>query len=313
MTPLERALALAERGRGTASPNPLVGAVVVRDGEIVGEGWHERPGEPHAEVHALRAAGDRARGATLFVTLEPCAHHGRTPPCVDAVVAAGVGRVVIGARDPNPLAGGGADRLRAAAVDVEILDLRDARRQNGGYFSVHERGRPWVVHKIAVTLDGRVAVPGSRWVTGEESRRRVHELRARVDAVAVGAGTVRADAPRLDARGVDAPRQPRRLAFGRGPLPEGSDLELRTGTLDEELGALAREGVQTLLLEGGPTLAQSFFAAELVDELHVHAARRVDGTGPSWLDALPPTIALVALRVAWAGDDVVVEALLRDA
>jgi diaminohydroxyphosphoribosylaminopyrimidine deaminase / 5-amino-6-(5-phosphoribosylamino)uracil reductase len=300
---MERALALAERGRGTTYPNPLVGAVVVDDGEVVGEGWHERAGEPHAEVRALRAAGERARGATLYVTLEPCSHHGRTPPCVDAIVEAGVARVVVGTRDANPLAKGGIERLRAAGVDVEVLAARDARAQNAGYFSLHERGRPWVVHKIAVTLDARVSVPDGRWITGEESRRLVHELRAWVDAVAVGMGTVRADAPRLDARGVGARKQPRRLAFGRGPLPAESELELRTGPLADELRALAVEGVQTLLLEGGPTLAASFFAADLVDELHVYVARRLGGSGPSWLDALPPELSLGPLAVRWVGDD----------
>ncbi len=254
---IARAVELAERGRGTTSPNPLVGAVVVSGGEVVGEGWHERRGQAHAEVNALRAAGERARGATLYVSLEPCTHHGATPPCTDAIVAAGVERVVVGVRDPNPtVSGGGVGRLREAGVDVEVVEGEPAWRSrdlNAGYLAVHERGRPWVVYKVAVTLDGRTTVPGERWVTGEAARRRVHELRAWVDAVAVGMGTVRADAPRLDARDVDAPKQPRRLAFGRGPLPEGSELELRTGPLDEELRALAAEGVQTLLLEGGPT------------------------------------------------------------
>ena len=141
MSHLQRALALAERGRGTTRQNPLVGAVVVRGDEIVGEGWHERPGEPHAEVHALRAAGEGARGATMYVTLEPCAHHGRTPPCSDAVIAAGIARVVVGARDVNPVAAGGLERLRAAGVAVEVVASREARAQNAGYFSVHERGR----------------------------------------------------------------------------------------------------------------------------------------------------------------------------
>jgi diaminohydroxyphosphoribosylaminopyrimidine deaminase/5-amino-6-(5-phosphoribosylamino)uracil reductase len=259
---MDRAFELAERGRGTTSPNPVVGAVLVRDGVVVGEGWHERPGAPHAEVNALEQAGDGGRGATLYVTLEPCSHHGRTPPCADAIVAAGVARVVVGTGDPNPEVNGtGIERLRAAGVEVEVEDSFAARAANAGYFSVYERARPWVILKLAATLDGALAVPGRRWVTGEEARRRVHELRARVDAVAVGMGTVRADAPRLDARGVDAVRQPRRLAFGKGPLPVGSELELRSGELEPELRALAAEGVQTVLLEGGPTLAVSFFDA----------------------------------------------------
>jgi diaminohydroxyphosphoribosylaminopyrimidine deaminase / 5-amino-6-(5-phosphoribosylamino)uracil reductase len=166
-------------------------------------------------VHALRAAGGRARGATLYVTLEPCAHHGRTPPCADAVISSGVARVVVGTRDVNLAAAGGIERLHAANVDVEVVNAREARDQNAGYFSVHERRRPWVILKIATTLDGCANAPDARWISGEESRRRVHELRGWVDAVGVGMGTVRADSPRLDARGVEASRQPRRLAFGR--------------------------------------------------------------------------------------------------
>jgi diaminohydroxyphosphoribosylaminopyrimidine deaminase / 5-amino-6-(5-phosphoribosylamino)uracil reductase len=312
MKHLQRALVLAERGRGTASPNPLVGAVVVRDGEVVGEGWHERPGEPHAEVNALRAAGDRAAGATLYVTLEPCAHHGRTPPCADAVIAAGVTRVVVGTRDVNPVALGGVDRLRAAGVEVDVVGSREARAQNAGYFSVLERGRPWVILKLASTLDGRANVPDGRWITGEAARRRVHELRAWVDAVAVGMGTVRADAPRLDARGVAAERQPRRLAFGHGPLPAESELELRSGPSGEELRALAGEGVQTLVLEGGPTLARSFFEADQVDELHVYVARRLDGSGPSWLDALPSELPLRDVLASSVGDDLLLTAHVHE-
>ena len=275
---MDRALELAERGRGTTSPNPVVGAVIVRSDRVVGEGWHERPGEAHAEVRALEQAGDDARGATMYVTLEPCSHHGRTPPCADAIVAAGVARVVVGAGDANPeVDGAGIARLRAAGVEVEVEDSFAARAANAGYFSVHRRGRPWVILKLATTLDGGVSVPGRRWVTGEAARRRVHELRARVDAVAVGMGTVRTDAPRLDARGVDAPRQPRRLAFGKGPLPAGSALELRSGELEPELRALAAEGVQTLLLEGGPTLAAAFLDDDLVDEVRWFVAPVVGG------------------------------------
>ena len=311
---IARAIELAENGRGTTYPNPLVGAVVVRDGEIVGEGWHARRGEPHAEVNALRAAGERARGATLYVTLEPCTHHGSTPPCVDAILDAGVERVVVGVRDPNPnVSGGGVERLRESGVDVEVVEGEPAWRArdlNAGYLSVYERGRPWVIFKAAVTLDGRMTVPGERWVTGEDSRRRVHELRGWVDAVAVGMGTVRADAPRLDARGVDAPKQPRRLALGRGPLPEGSELELRTGPPRDELGALAAEGVQTLLLEGGATLAASFFAADLVDKVLLFVAPTLAGAGPSL--TLPAPVKLKRLRAEQVGDDVLLEAYVHD-
>jgi diaminohydroxyphosphoribosylaminopyrimidine deaminase/5-amino-6-(5-phosphoribosylamino)uracil reductase len=313
---IARAVELAERGRGATSPNPLVGAVVVAGGEVVGEGWHERRGAPHAEVTALGAAGARARGATLYVSLEPCTHHGATPPCVDAILAAEIGRVVVGVRDPNPrVSGRGGERLREAGVDVEVVEGEPAWRArdlNAGFLSVHERGRPWVIYKAALTLDGRMTVPGERWVTGEESRRRVHELRAWVDAVAVGMGTVRADEPRLDARGVDARKQPRRLAFGRGPLPEESELELRTGPLDDELRALAEEGVQTLLLEGGATLAAAFFAADLVDKLLVFVAPKLAGEGPTLTAALPAPVALKRLRAEHVGDDVLLEAYVHD-
>jgi diaminohydroxyphosphoribosylaminopyrimidine deaminase/5-amino-6-(5-phosphoribosylamino)uracil reductase len=313
---IARAVELAERGRGKTYPNPLVGAVVVRGGEVVGEGWHERHGGPHAEVNALRAAGDRARGATLYVSLEPCTHHGTTPPCVDAILEAGVGRVVVGVGDPNPnVSGGGVERLRDAGVDVEVVvgePARRARDLNAGYLSLHERGRPWVIYKAAVTLDGRMTVPGQRWVSGEESRRRVHELRAWVDAVAVGMGTARADAPRLDARGVDAPKQPRRIAFGRGPLPEGSELELRSGPLEDELRALAQEGVQTLLLEGGATLAASFFAADVIDKLLVFVAPTLAGDGPALVAGLASPLALRRLRSEQVGEDVLLEAYVHD-
>jgi len=222
---LERALELAERGRETTHPNPVVGAVIVRDGEVVGEGWHERKGEAHAEPRALEQAGERAKGATLYVSMEPCRSWGDTPPCTKAVLESGIAHVVAGSLDPNPKAGGGLEELRAAGLEVSLADgvlgFR-ARQQNEEWRTWIIEGRPFVTYKAAVTLDGRMTVPGERWVTGEESRRIVHMLRGASDAVAVGMGTVRADDPRLDARDVDAPKQPRRLAFGQGPLPEGS-------------------------------------------------------------------------------------------
>ena len=313
---LERALELAERGRGTTAPNPVVGAVLARDGVVVGEGWHERPGGPHAEIAALEAAGRRARGATLYVTLEPCAHHGRTPPCADALAAAGVARVVAAVGDPDPRTdGAGFERLRAAGIEVELaggeLEWR-AREQNAAFRTWAALGRPFVLYKLAVTLDGRVTVPGSRWVSGEESRRRVHELRARMDAVGVGLGTVRADAPSLTARGVGAERQPRRLAFGRGPLPEGSELELRPGPLEEELAGLAEEGVQSLLLEGGPTLATAFLAAGLVDGLTLFVAPTIAGAGPRFLGELPEPRRLLHASAERLGDDVLLSGYLRE-
>jgi len=309
---LERALELAERGRGTTHPNPIVGAVVVRDGEVVGEGWHERAGGPHAEVGALEAAGERARGATLYVTLEPCAHHGRTPPCVDRVLEAGVARVVVGSLDPNRKARGGVERLRAAGVEVEVVDSFEARRQNEAWRTWVALGRPFVTYKVAVTLDGRVAVPGARWVSGEESRRLVHELRAASDAVAVGMGTVRADAPSLTARGVGATRQPRRLAFGRGPLPEGSELELRSGTPAEELAALGAEGVQSLLLEGGPTMATAFLDADLVDKLLVFVAPVLGGSGPRFVGDLRDSRPLARFEATRVGDDLLLSAYVHE-
>jgi len=314
--PLERALELAERGRGGTAPNPVVGAVLVRDGEVVGEGWHERPGGPHAEVVALAAAGERAHGSTLYVTLEPCAHHGRTPPCADALIQAGVARVVAAVGDPNPQTHGvGLERLRAAGIEVELaggdLEWR-ARVQNEAYRVWVAERRPFVVYKTAVTVDGRVTVPGSRWVSGEESRRRVHELRARVDVVAVGMGTVVADDPQLTAREVEAERQPRRLAFGRGPLPQGSELELASAPLEEELGRLAEEGVQSLLLEGGPTLATAFLAAGLVDKLLLFVAPTLAGAGPRFVGDLPEPVRLLRVTAEPVGADLLVTAYLRE-
>jgi diaminohydroxyphosphoribosylaminopyrimidine deaminase/5-amino-6-(5-phosphoribosylamino)uracil reductase len=311
---LERALELAERGRGHVDrDHPLVGAVVRRGEEVVGEGWYAGPGTPHAEVVALEAAGDRAAGATLFVTLEPCSHHGATPPCADAVVEAGIAEVVAGVGDPNPKVDGkGFARLRAAGVQVELVDSWEARLQNEAWRVWIARGRPFVTYKVAITLDGRVTVPGSRWVTGEESRRRVHELRAESDAVAVGMGTVRADDPALTARGVGATRQPRRLAFGRGPLPEGSELELRSGALENELAALADEGVRSVLLEGGPTLASAFLAANLVDKVLVFVAPRVSGEGAGPVAALPEPLALEHLSAEQVGEDVLLTAYARE-
>jgi diaminohydroxyphosphoribosylaminopyrimidine deaminase / 5-amino-6-(5-phosphoribosylamino)uracil reductase len=309
----ERALELAERGRGKTGDHPLVGAVVVADGEVVAEGWYEYERVDHAEVVALEQARDAARGATLYVTLEPCSHHGRTPPCADSVVAAGVARVVVGARDPNPLVDGrGLERLRAAGLEVELLDDLAARRQNEAWRTWKSLGRPFVTYKAATTLDGRIVVPGRRWVSGEESRRRVHELRAASDAVAVGMGTVRADAPRLDAREVGAVRQPRRLVFGHGPLPEGAELELRSGPLEEELRELAAEGVQSLLLEGGPTLATAFLAAGLVDKVLLFFAPVLAGDGPHVLGELEAPLDLLHLRTEPSGEDVLLEAYLRE-
>ena len=311
---LERAMELAERGRGTTHPNPAVGAVVVVGGQLVGEGWHERKGEAHAEVLALAAAGG-PRGGTVYVTLEPCAHHGDTPPCVDALVDAGVARVVAGQTDPHPAHGGGLERLAAAGVEIELAEGELAfrcRQQIEEWRTWVTLKRPFVTYKVAVTLDGRVTVPGSRWVTGEESRRLVHVLRAQSDSVAVGMGTVRWDSPRLDARDVPVLRQPRRIAFGRGPLPEGSELELRSGPLREELESLATEGVQSLLLEGGPTLAAAFLEQDLVDKLLVFVAPRLSGEGSGMLAGLLRPLSLTRLEARRIGDDVLLQAYLHE-
>jgi diaminohydroxyphosphoribosylaminopyrimidine deaminase/5-amino-6-(5-phosphoribosylamino)uracil reductase len=305
-----RALELAERGRGNVEDHPLVGAVVVADGEVIGEGWYEYATVDHAEVRALAQAGERARGATLYVTLEPCSHQGRTPPCTDAVIEAGIARVVVGALDPNPVASGGVEKLRDAGIEVQLLESDEARRQNEAWRTWKALGRPFVTYKAAVTLDGRVSAAGRRWISGEESRRLVHELRAASDAVAVGMGTVRADAPRLDARDVVVTRQPRRLVFGRGPLPEDSELELRSGPLEEELRILAAEGVQSLLLEGGPTLATAFLEADLVDKLLLFVAPVPGGEGPRFVgESVQLELSHFAIRRV--GEDVLMEAYVH--
>jgi diaminohydroxyphosphoribosylaminopyrimidine deaminase / 5-amino-6-(5-phosphoribosylamino)uracil reductase len=322
---LELALELAERGRGTTKPNPVVGAVLVRDGEVVGRGWHERAGGPHAEVVALEAAGDAARGATLNTTLEPCAHHGRTPPCVEALVAAGVAKVVAAAGDPNPKTDGrGLSGLRAAGIEVEMAageaSLR-ARRQNEAYRTWVKERRPFVTYKAAVTLDGRLAAAGgdARWVSGEDSRRFVHELRAASDAVAVGMGTVREDEPALTARDVGAVSQPRRLAFGKGPLPKGSELELLSGPLEGELARLAGEEVQSLLLEGGPRLAGSFLRAGFLDKLVLFLAPKLVGgddapplfAGPG-VQALADAVPVTSVDVSRVGEDLLVTGYIHE-
>ena len=311
---LERALEVAAAAGGRAYPKPTVGAVLVRDGEVVGEGATEegRTGR-HGEIVALEAAGERARGATLYVTMEPCAHHGSTPPCSEAIVRArrGARRRRLARSEPR---GGG--RLRAAArrgVEVELEDSFAARRLSEGWRRWVTAGRPFVTYKAAISLDGRVTVPGERWVTGEASPPLgCTSCAPRVDAVAVGMGTVRADEPRLDARDVPVVRQPRRLAFGRGPLPAGSELELRAGPLEDELRKLAADGVQTLLLEGGPTLATAFLRASLVDKLLLFVAPVLSGGGPDFLGLFEGPIR--PLHVEWSsvGDDILVEAYLRE-
>jgi diaminohydroxyphosphoribosylaminopyrimidine deaminase / 5-amino-6-(5-phosphoribosylamino)uracil reductase len=216
---MARALELAARGLYTTDPNPRVGCVLARDGEVIGEGWHARAGEPHAEVWALRSAGGRAQGATAYVTLEPCSHTGRTPPCADALIAAGIARVICATVDPNPrVAGGGIQRLQAAGIAVSVGTGAAATRElNAGFFSRFERGRPYVRLKLAMSLDARTApaAGGQMWITGEASRADVQSWRARSSAILTGAGTVRVDDPRLDVRLVYGPwvRQPLRVVL----------------------------------------------------------------------------------------------------
>ena len=224
-------------------------------------------------------------------------------------------RVVAGQLDPHPDHGGGLDRLRESGVDVELADGElgfRCRQQIEEWRTWVATGRPFVTYKVAVTLDGRVRVPGTRWVTGEDSRRLVHVLRAQSDAVAVGMGTVRWDNPRLDARDVPVVRQPRRIAFGRGPLPDDSELELRSGPLREELEQLASEGVQSVLLEGGPTLAAAFLERGLVDKLLVFVAPRISGEGPGMLEGLPRPLELTRMEARPIGEDVLIQAYLNE-
>jgi len=261
---MRHALALAERGAGLTSPNPMVGAVVVKDGAAVGEGFHRRAGGPHAEVEALAAAGERGRGATLYVTLEPCNHHGRTPPCVEAVRAAGVARVVAATTDPNPrVAGGGAAALRAAGVRVDVGCLEaEGRALNRVFFTATERQRPHVTLKWAMTLDGKIAASdgASRWITAEAARAEAHRLRSRADAVLVGIGTALADDPALDVRlGAPWPREPLRVVVdSRARLPAAARL-IGAGTPSRAVVAIAdaapAERVARLVHRGATVLA----------------------------------------------------------
>jgi diaminohydroxyphosphoribosylaminopyrimidine deaminase/5-amino-6-(5-phosphoribosylamino)uracil reductase len=256
---MRRALELADHGRGLTSPNPLVGAVLVREGIVVGEGFHRRAGGPHAEVEALAAAGERARGATLFVTLEPCAHWGRTPPCADQVVASGVARVVAAQADPNPLvAGRGLSILREARVQVEVgLLAGEARQQNRAFLTAMRHGRPHVTLKVAMTLDGKIAdgQGASRWITGDRARLEAHRLRSEADAILVGIGTVLADDPELTVRLERPwPREPYRVVLdSRARTPLGARM-LRTATRDRTLvmvGESAPQGAVDLLARSG--------------------------------------------------------------
>lgn len=321
---MRRALALAERGLYTTTPNPRVGCVLTQGERIVAEGWHEKAGAPHAETLALAAAGGAARGATAYVTLEPCNHYGRTPPCTDALAGAGIARVVAAMRDPNPEAARGAGRLAAAGVRFEQGLLEDeARELNIGFVSRVTRGRPWVRMKIAATLDGRTALANgkSQWITGADARRDGHHWRARACALLTGIGTVRADDPRLTVREVDTPRQPLRVlvdsrletppgarilqggnvlvfcgATGNEP-PQGVEaiaLPDARGKVDLRamLAELARRGVNELHVEAGFKLNGSLLRERCVDELLIYLAPSILGDAAQGMFDLPAVAAL---------------------
>ena len=321
---MARALQQAGKGLFSASPNPRVGCVVVRDGIVVGEGWHEKAGAPHAEINALTMAGPRADGATVYVSLEPCAHHGRTPPCTDALIAAGVARVVAAMRDPNPLvAGKGLAALTGAgiAADSGVLE-HEARELNIGFVSRMTRGRPWVRMKIAASLDGKTALLNGRsqWLTGAAARRDGHRWRARACAVLTGIGTVRDDDPQLTVREVETPRQPLRvvvdsrletplaarvLAGGalvaaavedkakiRALQDQGAEVvvlpnaagKVELASLMQELG---RRGINEVHVEAGFRLNGSLLGEGLVDELVVYLAPHLIGDAASSMFHLP--------------------------
>ena len=312
---MARALQLAERGLNTTSPNPRVGCVMVKDGKNIGEGWHERAGEPHAEVHALLVAGRTTKGATAYVTLEPCSHHGRTPPCADALIAAGVKRVVVAMQDPNPLvAGRGNAKLKAAGVAVECGLMEAAARElNIGFISRMTRGTPWVRSKIAASLDGRTALANglSKWITGEAARQDVQQWRARSCAVLTGSGTVLADDPQLNVRTGDVVRQPLRVVLDTelrissdAKILQGGNMLIYTASTDAAkqvalrergvdvgvmqqvegglplsavLSDLARRGINEVLVEAGKTLNGALLKAGLVDELVLYLAPQLLG------------------------------------
>jgi diaminohydroxyphosphoribosylaminopyrimidine deaminase/5-amino-6-(5-phosphoribosylamino)uracil reductase len=317
---MRHAIALAGRGWGRVHPNPLVGAVVVQGGELVGEGWHTEHGGLHAETMALAVAGEHARGATLYVTLEPCNHHGKQPPCVDAILAAGIGRVVVASPDPNPTAAGGLARLRAAGIAVEVgVETADERFVNARFHHLYAgTGRPFVAIKLAVSMDGCIAdaAGASRWLSGAAARAWVHHLRAGFGGIAVGARTAIADDARLTVRGEVTPRTPpARILFDRtgqlggaeGIFHDGSGVPvivvtsphapsdrraavqatgavvLLADSLDEGLAALATLGVDSLLVEGGGRLAGALLAGGLVDRVYQIQCPLWLGEGvPAW-------------------------------
>ena len=331
---MARALELAERGLFTTTPNPRVGCVIVRDGRCVGEGWHVRAGEPHAEVHALAMAGEAARGATAYVTLEPCSHHGRTPPCAEALVRAGVGRVVAAMEDPNPLvAGRGLARLREAGIATlsGVLEA-EARELNLGFVSRMTRGRPWLRLKAAATLDGKTALENgvSQWITGDDARRDAHRWRARSCAVLTGIGTVRDDDPQLNVRAIPTERQPLRIVVDarldtplNAKLLDGGPVLIAAATDDPAriaalrhrgaevvvlpnqggkvdlpalLAELGRRGINEVLAESGFKLNGSLLREGCVDELVLYLAPSLVGDAARGLFNLPALSSLADKR-----------------
>jgi diaminohydroxyphosphoribosylaminopyrimidine deaminase/5-amino-6-(5-phosphoribosylamino)uracil reductase len=332
---MSEALRLAEKGLFTATPNPRVGCVIVRDGQTVGAGWHEKTGGPHAEVVALRAAGGSARGATAYVSLEPCSHHGRTPPCVDALIEAGIARVVAAMQDPNSqVAGSGFAALRAAGIQVESGLMQDeARALNIGFVSRMSRGRPWVRMKIAASLDGRTALANgqSQWITGPEARRDGHAWRARACALLTGIGTARDDDPQLNVREVETTRQPLKVVVdSRLQLPLSAKLlesgrVLVAAAVDDKAGIaalrdkgaevvvlpnprgkvelaelmreLARREINEVHVEAGFKLNGSLLVSGLVDELLIYLAPSILGDGASGMFSLPELTDLAQKRL----------------
>jgi diaminohydroxyphosphoribosylaminopyrimidine deaminase/5-amino-6-(5-phosphoribosylamino)uracil reductase len=296
---MSQAVALGERGRGRTAPNPNVGCILIKDSEVVGRGWTQPGGRPHAEAMALEEAGEKSRGATAFVTLEPCAHRSeRGPACADLLIEAGVVKAVIALQDPDPRTdGGGIERLRAAGIEVELgCEAEAAARSIAGFLTRQRLGRPYITLKLAMSLDGKIALPSgeSRWITGEDARAHVHWERARSDMILVGRGTYNADRPRLDVRlpGLED-QSPRRALLTRG---EGVEGWTRLGSPEE---VYRLEGVNDLLVEGGSGAASAFLTADLVDRMLIYRAPIIIGEGKSSVGYIGLT-ALAEAHRRWA-------------
>ncbi len=359
---MKEALRLALKGRGFVSPNPMVGAVVVKGGEIIGRGFHEAFGELHAEVNALKEAGERAKGATVYVTLEPCNHWGKTPPCTEALIKAGVKRVVIGMRDPNPnVKGGGIGRLKEEGIEVVEGVLEKECKILNRFFIKHvTTGLPYVIAKAAMTLDGKIASRKgySKWITGEKARRFAHQLRFEVDAICVGIGTVLADDPSLTVRHTSRTKNPIRVVLDKTlKIPEDTFLVrsakevplwimhgkgvskkkvvrlqekgIRLFEISEDgtnldileiLKVLGKEGINSLLVEGGSEVMGSFFASSSVDEICFFYAPKITGDGMAYplikggreCVTIDEALPVFDLQIKKIGDDIMVRGYLRD-